>query len=112
MRQSLLAGVLEVAANNLRHTDDVRFFEIGFIYVPSRPEAAGRAAPSGTCALPAIAAREFWNDPAPAKEQAKTPLDFFDLKGVIEDLVNDLHCRMCNIVQRRPRICIRAGPPA
>ena len=33
MRHSVLAGVLEVAAANLRHTDDVRLFEIGFVYL-------------------------------------------------------------------------------
>ena len=34
MRHSVLAGVLEVAAANLQHTDDVRLFEIGSVYLP------------------------------------------------------------------------------
>src|SRR5947209_10812577 len=33
MRQSVLGGVLEVAVANLRHTDDVRLFEIGSVYL-------------------------------------------------------------------------------
>src|SRR5207244_4501955 len=38
MRHSVLAGVLDVAANNLRHTDTVRLFEIGPVFLP-RPGA-------------------------------------------------------------------------
>src|SRR5262249_17307326 len=34
MRQSVLASVLEIAESNLRNTEDVRLFEIGFIYQP------------------------------------------------------------------------------
>ena len=87
MRQSLLASVLDVAANNLRHTDDVRFFEIGFVYMP-RP---GQKLPDEPRRLalvltgqrgPGVLERSL-----PVKEQARTPLDFFDFKGVIEDLV-------------------------
>src|SRR5207249_2323876 len=33
MRHSVLGGVLEVAVANLRHTDDVRLFEIGSVYL-------------------------------------------------------------------------------
>jgi phenylalanyl-tRNA synthetase beta chain len=91
MRRSLLASVLEVTASNLRHTNGVRFFEIGFIYVPH----AGQKLPDEprrlALCLTGNRAQEFWNDPPTGKEQARTPLDFFDLKGVIEDLVNDLH---------------------
>jgi len=91
MRQTLLSGVLDVAGSNLRHTDDVRFFELGFVYVPrpgqKLPDEPRRLA----LCLTGTRGREFWNDPAPVKDQARTPLDFFDLKGVIEDLVGDLH---------------------
>ena len=34
MRRSVLASVLEVVASNLRHTDEVRLFEIGYVYLP------------------------------------------------------------------------------
>ena len=39
MRQSVLASVLEIAEGNLRHTDDVRLFEVGFAYVPLAGDA-------------------------------------------------------------------------
>src|SRR5262249_28317065 len=34
MRQSVLASVLEVAAANLRNTEEARLFEIGYVYLP------------------------------------------------------------------------------
>jgi phenylalanyl-tRNA synthetase beta chain len=88
MRHSVLGGVLEVAVANLRHTDDVRLFEIGSAYLgkdgqklPDEPRRlalllTGRRQP------------EFWGDGAgdPGK-----PLDFFDIKGVVEALAADLH---------------------
>ncbi len=42
MRHSVLAGVLEVAAANLRHANGIRFFEIGAVYLP-RP---GKSSPT------------------------------------------------------------------
>jgi phenylalanyl-tRNA synthetase beta chain len=87
MRQSVLASVLESAASNLRHTNDVRLFEIGFIYVPR----AGEPLPDEPrrLAIAMIGARteESWQDAGAGKQ----PLDFFDLKGVIETLAADLH---------------------
>src|SRR5262249_17837716 len=50
MRQMLLSGVLEVAAANLRHTDDVRLFELGPVYLP-RP---GEKLPAEPPRLPLV----------------------------------------------------------
>jgi phenylalanyl-tRNA synthetase beta chain len=88
MRHSVLAGVLEVAAANLRHTDDVRLFEVGSVYLP-RPDAKLPDEPR-RLALVLCGRRqpEFWGDPP---GQARPALDFFDLKGVIEALAGDLH---------------------
>jgi phenylalanyl-tRNA synthetase beta chain len=88
MRHSVLGGVLEVALANLRNTDDVRLFEIGSVYLgkdgqklPDEPRRlalllTGRRLP------------ESWGDGAGAPA---TPLDFFDLKGIIEALAAELH---------------------
>jgi phenylalanyl-tRNA synthetase beta chain len=88
MRHSLLAGVLEVAAANLKHTDDVRLFEVGSVYLPR----AGAKLPDEPrrLALVLIGRREpeFWGEPAGTPAPA---LDFFDLKGVIESLTAGLH---------------------
>ncbi len=110
MRQSVLASVLEIAASNLRHTDDVRLFEVGFVYVPLAGRASdgmvypSLARPANTNAsernaIPNEPRRlaivmtgqrgdEFWSDGG-AKD--KQPLDFFELKGLIEALMADLH---------------------
>jgi phenylalanyl-tRNA synthetase beta chain len=90
MRQSVLASVLEAAASNLRNTDDVRLFEIGAVYLPR----AGQKLPDEPrrlgIAMTGKRRDPFWNDSSTG-EKVATALDFFDLKGVVEALVHDLH---------------------
>ncbi len=88
MRQSVLAGVLEVLSANLRHgMSDVRLFEVGSIYrgrpgenLPEEPRRLAFA----LCGRRNV---EFWGEP----NTPSTPLDFFDLKGVMETLVAGLY---------------------
>jgi phenylalanyl-tRNA synthetase beta chain len=88
MRHSVLASVLESAQSNLRYTSDVRLFEIGLIYLP-RP---GEKFPDELRRLAIVLAGqrvpEFWGDAGQAEKQS---VDFFDIKGVIETLVGELH---------------------
>jgi len=88
LRHSVLAGVLEVAAANLRHTGDVRLFEIGPVFLP-RPNDKLPDEPR-RLALVLTGRRwpEFW---AEGTAGPAAPLDFLDLKGTIETLVGDLH---------------------
>jgi phenylalanyl-tRNA synthetase beta chain len=88
MRQSVLASVLEIAAANLRHTDDVRLFEIGSAYL-TRPDAKLPDEPR-RLAVVLCGQRhpDYWAD---SGKVAAEPLNFFDLKGVIETLVTALH---------------------
>jgi phenylalanyl-tRNA synthetase beta chain len=92
MRQSVLASVLEIAESNLRHTDDVRLFEIGFAYVPKRAGSVSDGLPNEPRRLAIVMTghrgQEFWNDGGTKDKQS---LDFFELKGVIEALAQDLH---------------------
>jgi phenylalanyl-tRNA synthetase beta chain len=87
MRQSVLASVLEIAESNLRNTDDVRLFEIGFTYAP-----AGKPLPGEprrlAIVMTGLRSHEHWQDGG-AKD--KSPLDFFELKGLVEALAEDLH---------------------
>jgi phenylalanyl-tRNA synthetase beta chain len=88
MRRTVLAGVLEVAAANLRHANEVRLFEIGSVYFP-RP---GEKLPEEPRRLAIVLAGRrrppFWQNPEADKEPN---LNFFDLKGIIETLAADLH---------------------
>ncbi len=88
MRHTLLAGLLEVAARNLRHTDRLRLFEIGSIYLP----VSGQALPAEPRRLGLLLAgpRDVASWDLPAREGLH---DFFDLKGVVETLLEGLHVR-------------------
>jgi phenylalanyl-tRNA synthetase beta chain len=87
MRHTIVAGVLEIVAANLRHADDVRVFEVGRVYLPRQ----GAALPDELRRLALVLTGQrraaFWGDASPDKQ----PLDFFDLKGIVEALAGDLH---------------------
>ncbi|MDZ4766251.1 MAG: phenylalanine--tRNA ligase subunit beta [Chloroflexota bacterium] len=87
LRKSMLISLLENARNNVRFTDRQAAFEIGAVYfaqpdrpLPDEPRRlgiliTGRRAPAGWIAADAA------------------NIDFFDLKGVIEGLLDGLHVR-------------------
>lgn len=91
MRHSVLASVLEAAASNLRHTPDVRLFEIGCVYVPRAGEKLPDEPRRLGIVLTGRRRSEFWSEGAAAAKSDGEHLDFFDLKGVIEALAGDLH---------------------
>lgn len=91
MRRSLLAGVLDIAASNLRHAGDIRLFELGFVYQPKPGEKLPDEPRRLAMVLTGQRSDEFWNDSAESKASLTTPLDFFDLKGVVEAMFGDLH---------------------
>ncbi|WP_322522194.1 phenylalanine--tRNA ligase subunit beta [Guyparkeria halophila] len=83
MRQSLWPGLLEaVAHNQKRQQPAIRLFETGHRFAGS---TAGAARESGELAVVAAghAAPEQWG-------QATRPVDFYDLKGDLEDLLEGL----------------------
>jgi len=90
LRQTLLAGLLDDAASNLRNTDQVRMFELGFVYL-QRPDQTLPDEPR-RLALVMTGDRqaESWTDSA-HPPPPKLKLDFFDLKGILEALLVDLH---------------------
>lgn len=86
LRHTLLAGMLTVAADNLRHTARVRLFEVGGIYLngegqqlPEEPRRLG---------LLLTGPRDMTNWDLPPREGL---VDFFDLKGIVEALLDALH---------------------
>lgn len=90
MRQSVLASVLEAAVTNLKNTDDVRLFEIGPIYLSRAGEKLPDEPRRLALFLTGKRRPEFWTDSTSAEGKPQ-PLDFFDLKGVVESLASDLH---------------------
>jgi len=90
MRQTVLAGVLEIAAANLRHTEDVRLFEIGPIFLTRRGEKLPTEPRHLALVLTGKRRQEFWADSSEG-QTGDQPLDFFDIKGVMEALAADLH---------------------
>ena len=93
MRRSVLASVLDAALANLRHTDEVRLFEIGVVFLPK----AGANLPDEPRRLAIVMVGKqrspFWSDSSAGEAKAAGPLDFFDLKGVVEAAASDLHLR-------------------
>jgi phenylalanyl-tRNA synthetase beta chain len=90
MRHSLLNSVLEIAAENTKHRRRVQLFEIGHIYLPN-PTGEGEAA-----ILPTEERRLALVMTGPREEVSwlfsdTQPIDFFDLKGVVEALLDGLH---------------------
>ncbi len=85
MRRSLLASVVETAERNIRLSERVAMFELGPVFLPELgdhlPAEPRRLAVvmSGLRQLPS------WDT------RSKTQLDFYDLKGIIEALLDELH---------------------
>jgi phenylalanyl-tRNA synthetase beta chain len=85
LRLSILPTLLEALAQNLREYERVLLFEIGHVYLPH----AGQVLPDQPrrLAIAMAGARTPSSWLSPNAE----PLDFFDLKGVIESLLERLH---------------------
>ena len=88
MRQSVLAGVLEVATVNLKHTSEVALFEIGPVFLAKPGEELPDEPRRLALVLTGRRTVEHWDAPPGVKPAV---FDFFDLKGVIEALGEDLH---------------------
>ncbi|MBU1661779.1 MAG: phenylalanine--tRNA ligase subunit beta, partial [Chloroflexi bacterium] len=85
LRHSLLDSVLEIVARNARIREHIALFEIGPVYVSSEngdlPDEPKRLviALTGPRALPDWSGADT------------TPMDFFDLKGVVDAALRGLH---------------------
>lgn len=85
LRHSLLSTILEVAAANLRFRDRLEIFEVGKVFL-LEPGEDLPAEPSRVCMV--------MTGPRDDRHWLATggpEIDFFDLKGVVETLLNRLH---------------------
>ncbi|MGC8879924.1 MAG: phenylalanine--tRNA ligase subunit beta [Anaerolineae bacterium] len=86
MRHRLLAGVLDVLAQNLRHRERVAVFEIGPVFLlPSEQGVLPDEVPTLCIALSGSREPVTWHG------SNTRPMDFFDLKGILEALLEGLH---------------------
>jgi len=88
MRKSLLTNLLEVASENLKHTNTVKLFEVGPVYLPKD----GAPLPDEPLRLAVVLCGrrtvEAWDD---SQDTVPPQLDFYDLKAVIDQLAAALH---------------------
>ena len=95
LRRSLLAGAINTARANLRFQERVTIFEAGHVFIPSAEGASAKGA-SAEGGLPAeprrLAALMVGpREPKTWLPRDEKPLDFFDLKGMVETLLERLN---------------------
>jgi phenylalanyl-tRNA synthetase beta chain len=85
MRRSLLSTVLEVAAANLRFRDRVEIFEVGKVFLPVPDEELPEEPRHLSIVMTGPRDDRHW------LATEGPDLDFFDLKGIVETLLERLH---------------------
>lgn len=87
LRRSLLASVLNVVERNARLAESLAFFEVGSVFVPNPADNTGLPAEPRRLAF-ALTGKRYesaWDTKLGVK------VDFYDLKGVVEALMEALH---------------------
>ncbi|MBN2083884.1 MAG: phenylalanine--tRNA ligase subunit beta [Anaerolineales bacterium] len=84
MRRSILASVLETASRNAAHTDRIALFELGTVYIPGEDPL-----PAEPVHLAVVLAGPRTDPDWQTADRA--PMDFFDLKGILEAWIAGLH---------------------
>jgi len=79
LRTELLPSLLDTARSNLRHRDSLAIFEIARVYLPPLAPLPSEPTRLGIVMI-GTGAPVAWNAPA-------RPVDFFDLKGAIDELL-------------------------
>jgi phenylalanyl-tRNA synthetase beta chain len=90
LRRSLLPSLLEALSANLREYERVAQFELGRVYLPRDAGAAnGSPRPDEPRRLTIVMAGP--RSPLAWYSRDTQPMDFFDIKGVVETLLERLH---------------------
>lgn len=85
MRHSLLASVLETAADNSRFRERIAIFEVGPVFLVDEDELLPQEATYLSTVMSGRRGPESWQSGVP------DTYDFYDLKGVLEALFDELH---------------------
>ncbi|MFK7803614.1 MAG: phenylalanine--tRNA ligase subunit beta, partial [Anaerolineae bacterium] len=86
MRHSLLASVAEIAAENSRHTKRISIFEVGKVYLPNEEGDLPTENTRIAIVMTGERGKVAWQD-----ADAPAEFDFYDIKGVVEDLIGSLN---------------------
>jgi phenylalanyl-tRNA synthetase beta chain len=85
MRRSLLASVLEILERNIRLRPHLAFFEVGPVFIPVEGQQLPDEPVHLALALSGQRGLSAWDTPQ------SNQVDFYDLKGIITALLDDLH---------------------
>lgn len=85
MRRSILASVLEALEGNIRNRQRLALFEIGPIFIPTAPGKLPEEEIRLGMAMSGLRRPSAWD------QTQNEEMDFYDLKGVIEALLDALH---------------------
>ncbi len=85
MRHNLLSSVLEIAAENGRYQDRVAVFELGPIFLVDEDEMLPKETTQLSLVMTGQRGIPGWQG------EATGQYDFYDLKGVLESLLRELH---------------------
>jgi len=86
MRHTLLSSLLDTLREALRHRERVLLFEIGRVYLPSTGSNLPSEHTRLTIALAGPRESQSW-----LRGKRTASMDFFDLKGIVDALVQRLH---------------------
>ncbi|MCS6848555.1 MAG: phenylalanine--tRNA ligase subunit beta [Anaerolineae bacterium] len=88
MRHTLVSGALETLAANVRHHARVALFEIGAVFLPSADGLLPDEQPRLVIAMSGTRTEPSWRT---GNANGAPVMDFYDLKGVVESLLEGLH---------------------
>ncbi len=86
LRHTLLISLLESAVANARYTTQQQLFEIGNVYLKREGEALPDEPRRLGILITGPRRVESWQ-----QDESNTPVDFYDLKGVVDGLLRGLH---------------------
>ncbi len=85
MRRDLLASMLEVVEKNYRNRERIALYEIGPVFIP--PENSQDIQEITTLGI-CLSGKRYLTSWQEANQEM---MDFYDLKGLVEELLSDLH---------------------
>lgn len=85
LRQSVVANILEIGERNARLADRLAFFEIGEIFLPEKNKQLPEEPRQIAIIISGPRNQIHW------QSGDESPMDFYDLKGIINELLASLH---------------------